>query len=85
LNCDYNLYCRVPKGWGSYEADEHRRLAGGEGLRVDRESGNPVRIDVKGGRIKVWFDGNLIADVVDGRMGAEVNGQHLDHGGVTIG
>ena len=82
LACDYNSHCRVPSGFGNPDKDGERKLASGEGLKIDRENGNKFSIEVRGQHIQIWVDGEQIADVTDEQMGETIGGQTLDHGGV---
>ena len=82
LLCTYNSYCRVPCGYGNPGSDGERKLASGEGLKIDRENGNKFRLEVRGKRIRIWVDGEQIADVTDDQMDETIGGQTLDHGGV---
>lgn len=84
LDCTYNDYCAQPVGWGNSRNDGTRSLASGSGLKVDRANGNKYRIDVRGQRIQIWFDGQQIVDVTDEKMGDIIGGQRLDHGGVAF-
>jgi hypothetical protein len=85
LRAVYNSFCEQPVGWGNPREDADRELARGQGLAIDRERGNHLRLDVVGNRIRIWVDGRQIIDVVDGLMPKEIGGQRLDHGGVAFG
>ena len=82
LRCTYNEYCAVPRGYGLREKDGERMLGEGAGLNIDPENGNKYAIEIKGQRIRVWIDGEKFVDVTDGKMGEEIGGQTLDHGGI---
>ena len=82
LGCSYDSYCHQASGWGNPQKAAARSLAKGEGLTLDPQAGNTFRIDVLGTRIRVWVDGEKIADVSDAEMGASSGGQTLDHGGI---
>lgn len=85
LRASYNSFCEQPIGWGNPRHDADRELARGQGLTLDPEGGNHVRIDVVGERIKVWLDDKPLVDLVDVLMRKEVGGRRLDHGGVGFG
>lgn len=82
LGCAYNFHCRVPCGWGNPFSEGGRSLAEGRGLKINTNDGNKVRIDVSGTRIRVWVDGEQLADVRDEKMGEVIGERTLDHGGV---
>lgn len=85
LRATYNSFCEQPVGWGNPRHDADRELAKGNGLALDQERGNHIRIDVVGERIKVWVDDKAVVDLVDVLMRKEVGGRRLDHGGVGFG
>ncbi len=82
LNCSYHGHCRTTSGYGNYTTEGNRALANGKGLKLDAINGNKFRIDVTGARIRIWVDGEKIADVQDEKMREPVGGTTLDHGGV---
>lgn len=82
LRSTYNEYCAVPSGYGNPTSDGGRVLAKGQGLVLNGEAGNKIRIDVSGTRIQIWVDGEKLVDVRDDKMGERVGGQTLDHGGI---
>ncbi len=82
FRCTYNSYCAVPEGFGNPRQDAERKLAQGEGLKIDRVNGNKYVIQVTGHRIQIWVDGEQIVDMVDDKMGETIGGETLDHGGV---
>ncbi len=82
LRCVYNEYCALPYGFGKVHNDGQRKLAEGTGLKIDSQNGNKFVIETKGQRIRVWVDGEQIADLKDERMGETMGGQTLDHGGM---
>ena len=84
IACCYNSYCKTPVGYGNPTSDGSRTLAEGKGLKPDPVNGNKVRIEVTGTRIRIWVDGEMIADLRDEKMGETIGGQTLDHGGVTV-
>jgi hypothetical protein len=84
LGCGYNVYCKTPVGYGNPTSDGSRTLAEGKGLKPDPVNGNKVRIEVCGTRIRIWVDGEKIADLRDEKMGECIGGQTLDHGGVAF-
>lgn len=85
LRAVYNSYCNQPMGWGNPKTEAERTLAQGSGLKIDRASGNRIRIDVVGNRIQGWFEDSKLFDVVDDKMSEEIGGQRLDHGGIGFG
>lgn len=84
LACSYNAYCTTPCGYGNPTSDGSRTLATGKGLKYNPETGHEIRIDVIGNHIRIWVDGEKIADVQDEKMRDAVGGMTLDHGGVGI-
>ncbi len=80
----YNAYCKTPVGYGNPSSDGSRTLAEGKGLKPDPTNGNKIRIEVCGTRIRIWVDGEKIADLRDDKMGECIGGQTLDHGGVAF-
>jgi small nuclear ribonucleoprotein (snRNP)-like protein len=84
LGCLYNSFCNALVGYVGTPPDETRRLASGDGIKVDQVKGNRVRIDVVGKRIQIWVDDRAIVDVVDEKMDRDFGGQRIDHGGVAI-
>ena len=84
LSCCYNSYCKTPVGYGNPTSDGSRTLAEGKGLKPDPVNGNKIRIEVAGTQIRIWVDGEKIADLRDERMGETIGGQTLDHGGVSV-
>ena len=77
LSCCYNNYCPAPVGYAPPVKDGERQLAHGQGLKIDRELGNKFRIDVVGQRIRIWVDGEKIADLVDDKIDELIGGQRL--------
>lgn len=84
LDAIYNEHC-PGRGYSRPVSDEHRVVARGEGIALDHEKGNRIRVDVVGNRIQIWFDGKQIVDVEDERMPVEIGGHRLDHGGIGFG
>ena len=70
--------------YGNPTSDGSRALAEGKGLKPDPANGNMVRIEVAGTRIRIWVDGEKIADLRDDKMNETIGGQTLDHGGVSV-
>lgn len=82
LKSVYNAYCNREVGWVHPIRDGGRVLAQGEGLTLDPENGNRIRIDVVGAHIRIWVDSYEIVNVQDVDMGELIGGTTLDHGGV---
>lgn len=77
-----NCYSKSKSGWFNVSGEGNFEIAKGQGLKLDRERGNHVRVDVQGDRVQVWFDGQPVCDVTDARLHDEIDGVKLDHGGL---
>ena len=79
-----NHYAKVDRGWFNIQSAGNFELASGDGLIIDREKGNHLRVDAQGDRIRIWYDGKQICDVTDARLHEEYQGVKLDHGGIGV-
>ncbi|HAS83865.1 MAG TPA: hypothetical protein DCS43_14620 [Verrucomicrobia bacterium] len=71
-------------GYTDWVADGKESLASGEGFVPDPVKGNRYIIEIKGQRIRIYVDGDLLADVEDPEMHREYDGVHLGYGGIGI-
>ena len=84
LSCVYNHFCPGQVGYNKPNHDGTRKLAAGDGISVANRKVNRVRLEVKDERIQIWVDDERLVDMTDERMGEEVGGTTLDHGGVAV-
>jgi len=69
-------------GYSTWVSEGSKILASGEGLMTDPENGNRYILEVKGDRITIYVDGELLVDVEDPDMDKEYSGVSLGYGGI---
>ena len=84
VSINRGVFCNQPTGYGSMKFVEGRTIAQGNGIQVNPEKGNHVRIEVRGDRVRGWIDDRAVFDVTDPALGAAGEGIRLDHGGVLV-
>ena len=84
VSINRGVFCDQPVGYGRLTFVEGRSIASGEGLVLNPDRGNHVRIEVRGDRVRGWLDDRPIFDVVDQALGAVGEGVRLDHGGAMV-
>jgi len=84
LGRSVNWYVPRSVGYADPCSDSSKSLARGEGFVPDPINGNRYVIEVKGQRIRIYVDGDLLVDVEDPEMHQEYDGIHLGYGGVGV-
>jgi hypothetical protein len=79
-----NAHVPRPVGYTDMVVDGQKSLATGEGFVPDPVNGNRFVIEVKGQRIRIYVDGDLLVDVEDPEMHQEYDGVHLGYGGIGV-
>ncbi len=79
-----NAHVPRPVGYAAKIYEGKKSLAKGDGFVPDPVNGSRYVIEVKGQRIRIYVDGDLLVDVEDPEMHQEYDGVHLGYGGVGV-
>ena len=84
VSINRGVYCDQPIGYGRLTNADGRLLVQGKGVQVRPDTGNHVRLEVRGDRLRGWVDDRLLFDVTDAALRSAGEGIRLDHGGMMV-